>query len=91
MDRPDPKTMMNNHKQNKAIQVLHIDDEVDFLTLSKDYIERLSNGEIQLNTLSDPSQALEALKSKKYDVIVCDYLMPAVDGLDIINKNVCEK
>jgi len=84
LDNPDTGKTIKRHQNKSAIQVLHIDDEVDFLTLSKDYVENITNGEIQLDSLSDPTQAIEALQKKKYDAIVCDFLMPSMDGLDLL-------
>ena len=75
---------MKNRQKNSTIQVLHIDDEIDFLALTKEFVERITNEEIQIDPLSDSSQAIEVLKKKKYDAIVCDYLMPSMDGLDIL-------
>ncbi|MBY8999949.1 MAG: PAS domain S-box protein [Candidatus Heimdallarchaeota archaeon] len=86
MESSNPKMMMKKHQKNNTIQVLHIDDETDFLTLSKDYVERLSNGEIQIDPLSDPSLALETLHNKEYDAVVCDYLMPAMDEVNLLRK-----
>ncbi len=90
MDSPEPRKMMKNHQNNSKIRVLHIDDEVDFLTISKDFVENITKGEIQLDPLSDPAQAIETLQKKKFDAIVCDFLMPSMDGLDLL-KNIKEE
>ncbi len=90
LDNPDAGKMIKSHKNNRTVQVLHIDDEVDFLTLSKDFVENITNGEIQIDPLSDPTQAIETLQRKKYDAIVCDFLMPSMDGLDLL-KSIKEK
>jgi PAS domain S-box-containing protein len=86
LDNPDPGKKIKNHQNSRTIRVLHIDDEVDFLTLSKDFVENITNGEIQIDSLSDPTQAIETIQKKKYDAIVCDFLMPSMDGLDLLRS-----
>ncbi len=82
---------MNNQSTQKAddllpekIKVLHIDDEEDFLYLTKEFIEKMSEGEIEVESLRDPSQVIEKIKSNSIDVIVCDYLMENLNGLDLL-------
>ncbi|MCK5304401.1 MAG: response regulator, partial [Candidatus Heimdallarchaeota archaeon] len=86
MDSPDSGKRIIKHQNSSVIRVLHIDDEVDFLTLSKDFVENITNGEIQIDPLSNPSQAIKTLQKKKYDAVVCDFLMPSMDGLDLLKK-----
>jgi len=86
LDNPDTGKNIKKHQNNCTIQVLHIDDEIDFLTLSKEFVEHITNSEIQIDSLSDPSQAIETLQKKKYDTIVCDFLMPSMDGLDLLKS-----
>ena len=74
-------------KENKEkIFVLHVDDEEDFLFLTKEYIENATKGEIIFDYLSKPQEIFEYLEKKHYDVIVCDYLMPEMDGLDLLSQ-----
>ncbi len=84
LDSPVAGKKVKNHQKNGTIQVLHIDDEIDFLTLTKEFVEHIAKEEIQIHSLSDSSQAMEVLKKNKYDVIVCDYLMPSIDGLGLL-------
>ncbi|MHA1198696.1 MAG: PAS domain S-box protein [Candidatus Heimdallarchaeaceae archaeon] len=82
---------MNNPSTHKPegllpekIQVLHIDDEEDFLYLTKEFIEKMSEGEIQVESLKDSSKVIERITSGEIDVIVCDYLMEDFNGLDLL-------
>ncbi|MHA2362410.1 MAG: PAS domain S-box protein [Candidatus Hodarchaeales archaeon] len=68
------------------IRVLHIDDEDLFLNLTKYYLENKSNENLMVDTLTDPSKVKDYLKKKKYDVIVSDYLMSPLDGLEILEQ-----
>jgi PAS domain S-box-containing protein len=73
-----------NNKEK--IFVLHVDDEEDFLVLTKEYVESATEGEIIFEYLSKPQDIFDKLKEKQYDVIVCDYLMPEMDGLDLLSQ-----
>ncbi|MHA1667206.1 MAG: PAS domain S-box protein [Candidatus Heimdallarchaeaceae archaeon] len=83
--------MLDSNKLNKEtvlekIKVLHIDDDEDFLLLSKQYIENETKEAIIFHVLDDPTKVFEMLEKEEFDVIVCDYLMPELDGLDILLK-----
>ena len=69
-----------------TIRILHIDDDKDFLFLTKKFLEQISEGKVNINSLSDPEQALDEVDANKIDVIVCDYQMPRMDGLELLSK-----
>jgi PAS domain S-box-containing protein len=64
---------------------MHIDDEEYFLDLVKLYLDKI-NPEIELIEYNSPVEALELLKYQQPDVIVCDYQMPEIDGLELLKK-----
>ena len=74
-----------NNKKN-IIKVLHIDDEEDFLIITKEFVEKLSDGGIEVESISNPLEAIERIETKTYDVIVCDYMMEELNGLDLLRK-----
>ncbi|MFX0090211.1 MAG: response regulator, partial [Candidatus Hodarchaeota archaeon] len=67
------------------IRVLHLDDEEDFLALTKSYLTKLSQN-IILDSVSRPQEALQCLENQVYDVIISDYQMPDLTGLDLLSK-----
>lgn len=70
--------MMCFSSQNKPIRVLLVDDEVDFTaTLAK----RLGRHGMDVTTAADGSEAYALLETGVFDVVVLDYRMPGVDGL----------
>ncbi len=68
------------------IKVLHVDDEEDFLFLTKEFLEKMSDGEIVVESLKDPTKVVEKIKKDRIDVIVCDYLMENLNGLDLLKQ-----
>ena len=44
-----------------VIRVLHIDDEEDFLFLTKEFVEKMSEGEIQVESLRNPLEVFERI------------------------------
>ncbi|MFW9993264.1 MAG: response regulator [Candidatus Odinarchaeota archaeon] len=66
------------------IAVLYVDDEKMLLDLTKTYLEEISNYNLQVDVLTDPSQVFDRMKQKNYDIIVSDYQMPELDGLQLL-------
>ncbi len=62
----------------KPIRVLHVDDEAIFLSVAKECLEML--GAFEVDKALSVKEAVEKMKNKEYDVIVCDYQMPGKDG-----------
>ncbi|MBD3189307.1 MAG: response regulator [Candidatus Heimdallarchaeota archaeon] len=67
------------------IEILFVDDDKAFLQLSKVYLEKFNNN-FKVTPISSPIIALEFLEKRDYDVIICDYQMPEMDGLELLKK-----
>jgi len=65
-----------------VIRVIYVDDEPGLLELAKLFIERL--GDFSVDTVESAYGALDKIKETKYDVIVSDYQMPGMDGLELL-------
>ena len=70
--------------KNEDNVVMVVDDEEmvtqsikNFLTLETDY---------EVLTYTSPHEALDALGNKQVDVIISDYLMPELNGIDFFLK-----
>lgn len=58
-------------------KVLIVDDEKDFLDI---IAERIGARGIDVSTASSAEDALRMIEQESYDVVVMDFMMPALDG-----------
>ena len=66
-----------------------VEDEKDVADLVKINLEKL-NDNVSISIFENPISAIEALKTKSFNVIISDYHMPEINGLkflSIIRKN----
>ncbi len=75
-------TLLSDEVQEQSPQVLIIDDDGDFRTLLRHYLER---ADFRVAELADGS-ATHGVASSNYDLIVIDMVMPNVEGLETIAK-----
>ncbi|HUK92898.1 MAG TPA: response regulator [Methanomicrobiales archaeon] len=64
------------------IAVLYVDDEPALLELTTLFLGR--NPDLSIDTALSARLALEKLRLRPYDVIVADYLMPEMDGIEFL-------
>jgi PAS domain S-box-containing protein len=64
------------------IAVLYVDDEPALLELTTLFLGRA--GDLLIDTALSARLALEKLRLNSYDVIVADYLMPEMDGIEFL-------
>ena len=68
-------------REGTGIRILHVDDDSSFLALTKAFLE-LGYEEFSVDTTASAEDGLERLKSCSYDVVLSDYQMPTMDGLE---------
>ncbi len=67
------------------LSVLYVDDEPGLLEIGKIFLER--GGNLKVDIVSSPLQALSLIADSTYDCVISDYQMPEMDGLELL-KNV---
>jgi len=67
-----------------TIRILYVDDESGLLDIGKLFLER--GGAFYVATLTSAIEALEQLKTERYDAIISDYQMPDMDGLEFLKQ-----
>lgn len=76
---------MDKGKKSENICVLHIDDSEDFLEITKLYLSKHYD-HLLIEYMVNPSlKSIQSkLNSNSFDVIICDYEMPDLSGLQIL-------
>ena len=65
-------------------QILYVDDEKDLLDIGKLLIEE--NGDFEVTTATNVTDAVKLLEQKKFNVIISDYEMPKITGLTFLKN-----
>ena len=58
-------------------KVLIVDDEKDFLEIMA---ERMRNHGLDVLTTTSAEEALKMVEKESYDIVIMDFMMPAIDG-----------
>jgi two-component system, chemotaxis family, chemotaxis protein CheY len=66
------------------ISVLLVDDEAAALDLCKRLLERIGFSDI--DAVSDGAGALGMLKERKYGIVISDWNMPEMNGLELVRR-----
>ncbi len=67
---------------SNQLRVFVVDDETAFSIVIKSVLSSLSGFEV--DTAETGEEALEKLKRSKYDVVLLDYRMPGISGLNVL-------
>jgi two-component system response regulator PilR (NtrC family) len=69
--------------ENKKFKILITDDDLDLREL---LIEAVRNWDYDADVAKDGEEALKKLMMERYDLVVCDLMMPGMDGLTLLKK-----
>lgn len=75
--------MINNNNNNNNNRILLVDDEVDITTA---FTIALEDNGFKVDAFNDPIQALSYLKNGAYNLILVDYKMPKMSGLELYQE-----
>ncbi len=68
-----------------VIQALYVDDDPLLLDLAKEFLEG-ENEDLSVTTCTSAREVLNMLRAKPFDVIISDYQMPAMSGIDLLKE-----
>jgi len=74
--------IMRSSSKKEPIDVLFVDDDKEFLKSAKQCLKL--QGNFNIETAFSVDEALEKMKKKKPDAIVCDVRMPSTDGFEFL-------
>ena len=66
------------------MEILYVDDEPALLQLGKEFLEL--EPDVKVTIQSGPLEALAILNDKHFDIIISDYLMPDLNGLEFFKR-----
>jgi PAS domain S-box-containing protein len=66
------------------IKVLYVDDEPLLLDICREFVQ--IPGEIEMDTASSVDEAEKAMSTTDYQVVVSDYQMPGISGVDFLKR-----
>ncbi len=67
------------------IRILHVDDEPGDLEIMRILMKRDVKEDFDIVGVTEAKKALEKLESEHFDIVVADYLMPGMDGLELLD------
>ncbi len=65
-----------------GVNLLVIDDNLDQVTITKRVLKRA--GEYTIDAAVDGEEGIEQIQSHDYDLVLCDYRLPGMHGLDVL-------
>ena len=74
---------MKDESQDK-IRLLLVDDDPSMVRLLAAIIDRSFGDEIELQTLTDPTEARDTIEKSIIDILVTDLEMPGINGLGLL-------
>ena len=66
-------------------RILHIDDDENNLFFTKTQLEE-QNPNFNVTSVESPFEALRIIEEEVFDCIICDYVMPGMDGITLGKK-----
>jgi len=70
---------------HEDMKILHIDDDQDILWLAKKYLEK-ENERLDIETATSASEGLKLIEQEGFDLVVSDYAMPEMNGLEFLKQ-----
>lgn len=74
---------MGRSNSQGVIKILHVDDSRDYLLLAKARLSKLME-ELSIDWAESGTDALKAMQSNDYNCVVCDFQMPDMDGMKLL-------
>jgi len=68
-----------------AIRVLHVDDDTSFLNVSREILLGIDSN-LKVELASNVEEAIDKLEAHHYDVVVSDYELPEINGLEFLKR-----
>lgn len=67
----------------RPLKILMVDDNIEHLSLCSEYLPK---EEFILDRAMTAAEAIDKINENRYDLIVLDYSLPDIDGLNLLRK-----
>lgn len=67
------------------IRVLHVEDELGAIKITRVYLEKAGYNDFKITPVLTAEQALETLETDDFDIVISDYMMPGMNGLEFLD------
>ena len=78
------KDSQHQDSRSESIRVLHVDDEKKLLKITELFLHNKGYNNFKITPVLSAEQALEILEEENFDVVVADYAMPGMNGLEFL-------
>ncbi|HEY9386743.1 MAG TPA: response regulator [Nitrososphaeraceae archaeon] len=75
---------MNNSSKPMKSRIMTVDDEPDVAITLRAVLQE--SGLFEVDSFTDPQEALSSFAPRKYDLVILDIRMPKMDGFDFYRK-----
>jgi DNA-binding NtrC family response regulator len=76
--------MTTASREKKKTKLLLVDDDPSMVRLLAKIIDRSFGDEMELQSLTDPTKARDAIATDLFDILVTDLEMPGTNGLELL-------
>jgi len=73
-------------RQAKVVRILHVEDDVMDAKLTRLFLKRMGYDNFDITNVRSAEQGLEILRKENFDVVVSDYKMPGMNGIEFLEK-----
>ncbi|HWG92462.1 MAG TPA: response regulator, partial [Candidatus Thermoplasmatota archaeon] len=81
-----PSLAARDPGQAAVKRILVVDDETQIRAFLKTLLGRRTHGQAQVDDCGSAEDALKALESKRYDLVITDYKMGRLTGIDLLES-----
>jgi signal transduction histidine kinase len=79
----DAETHPQSHPQSAMQHILYVEDDAALARLLQ---KRMDRAGLQVDTVETAERALEILKDRPYDLLLVDYNLPGMSGLELLER-----
>ncbi len=76
----------SNNEEDRIYNILIVDDEREVLNALSSTLKRAKQFKSDIVTAENPEKALNFLKEREFDLVLSDYKMPGINGVELLRE-----